>query len=110
MSGTTVLLFHAPSRRVNGQAYLQSVAYSSRQVCSPYNNLNISGALSNTIHVGYYALVLARYLNVHQMLKHIVFSQKNAARKKKCMHMAETKKQKKVLLVLKLVKIKVYTT
>jgi len=39
------------------------------------------------------------------MLKHIVFSQKNAARKKKCMHTAETKN---VLLVLKLVKINVY--
>lgn len=55
--------------------------------------LNISGAPGNTVHSGYYALVLAQYLNVHQMLKHMVFSQKNAARKKKCMHMAETKKK-----------------
>jgi hypothetical protein len=41
------------------------------------------------MQAGYYAL--AQYLNVHQMLKHIVFSQKNAARKKKCMHTAATK-------------------
>lgn len=94
MSGTTVLLLHAPSRRVNGPPYLHSVAYSSMQVCSPIQQLNISGAPGNTVHVGYYALVLAQYLNVHQMLKHIVFSQKNAARKKKCMHMAETKQKK----------------
>jgi len=40
-------------------------------------------------------MVLVQYLNVHQMLKHIVFSQKKAARKKKCMHMAEKKKKKK---------------
>jgi len=30
------------------------------------------------------------HLNVHQMLKHIVFSQKKAARKKKCAMIAET--------------------
>ena len=35
MSGTTVLLLHVPSRRVNRQPYLDSVAYSSMQVCSP---------------------------------------------------------------------------
>jgi hypothetical protein len=39
------------------------------------------------------------------MLKHMVFSQKNAAKKKKCMHMAETK-EKTVLLLLKLVKVR----
>jgi hypothetical protein len=50
---------------------------------------------------------LAQYLKVHQMLKHIVFSQKNAARKKKCMHMAETK-ETMVSLVLKLVKIRLH--
>jgi hypothetical protein len=33
------------------------------------------------------------------MLKHMVFSQKNAARKKKCMHTAETK-ETMVLLVI----------
>ncbi|KAK1134135.1 hypothetical protein K0M31_011917 [Melipona bicolor] len=34
------------------------------------------------------------HLNVHQMLKHIVFSQKNAARKKKCAMIAETEREK----------------
>jgi hypothetical protein len=41
------------------------------------------------------------------MLKHMVFSQKNAARKKKCMHTAETK-ETMVLLVLKFVKIRLH--
>lgn len=31
-------------------------------------------------------------LKVHQMLKHIVLSQKNAARNMKCMEIAETEK------------------
>jgi hypothetical protein len=50
---------------------------------------------------------MSQYLKVHQMLKHIVFSQKKAARNKKCMHMAETK-ETTPLLVLKLVKIRHY--
>lgn len=33
------------------------------------------------------------YRNVHQMLKHIVFNQKKAAKKKKCMQTAESRKQ-----------------
>jgi hypothetical protein len=41
------------------------------------------------------------------MLKHMVFSQKNAARKKKCMHTAETK-ETMILLVLKLMKIRLH--
>lgn len=32
------------------------------------------------------------YRNVHQMLKHIVFNQKKAAKKKKCMQTAESRK------------------
>lgn len=32
------------------------------------------------------------YRNVHQMLKHMVLSQKNAARKKKCAMIAEKEK------------------
>jgi hypothetical protein len=39
------------------------------------------------------------------MLKHMVFSQKNAARKKKCVHMAETN-ETTTLLVLKLIRIR----
>jgi hypothetical protein len=36
------------------------------------------------------------------MLKHMVFSQKKAARKKKCMHMAETKEKKNSFIRFKI--------
>lgn len=34
------------------------------------------------------------YRNVHQMLKHIVLSQKNAAKKRKCIRTAKTEQKK----------------
>lgn len=38
------------------------------------------------------------YRNVHQMLKHIVFNQKKAAKKKKCIKTAEMKLKRKFLI------------
>lgn len=40
------------------------------------------------------------HLNVHQMLKHIVFSQKNAAKKKNCVETAKKRKRKKNIFFL----------
>lgn len=37
-------------------------------------------------------MVVVTYLKVHQMLMHIVFNQKKAARKKKCITVAEKQK------------------
>lgn len=47
--------------------------------------------------------------NVHQMLKHIVFSQKKAARNMKCIDVAETKRKSSLVFREMFYKTNIYT-
>lgn len=72
-------------------------------LCETVASKNLATGLNKTIitFIGCLGFVVVTYRNVHQMLKHIVFNQKNAAKNRKWMATAVIKTLFSLLSLLK---------